>query len=196
MKKIAFILLMLALFFIAGCGKSDSNPAHVYSGKVFVDSMTLSGGPAAAAKSLMTAATTSLSDLASTITTTYDVGTVSISAGDFIEMQGSIVNDTPDTVQGLALVVMPRIISSGTMTDYASGDQITLAPGESFAFYGGADIGTDSFPFMPVPQVWTAYFFDDPSAPTIWHDGVAAVLEYVDTHTPRAIGRLLFTVTE
>jgi hypothetical protein len=77
--------------------------SHLFRKRLRPDNMTATGSgqqSLAPAAKLFTAATTSLSDPTTNITTTYQGGDVSINADSTAELQGSIINDTPDTVQG------------------------------------------------------------------------------------------------
>jgi hypothetical protein len=209
-------LICLALLLVSGCGSKDE--PRKYSGKVFVDHMTVNGTGAAvpaaafAATSttphptlspdgrgyevaLLSDATSSLSDLATTITTSYQGGDISISGHTHAMLQGSILNDTPDTVQGFWYCAMEFPGPNGPQLEGYWGDTITIGPGSAYPFQGGLYFeSTATRQAAPGPMVWTTYFFDttaDPSAPQY---DVMATLVYAQTHTARAIGTISFTV--
>ncbi len=199
MKKF-FLLLTLALIF-TGCGKSSTD--HVYSGKVLINSLNVSGtAPTATAPALMlsTALSTSLSDtLDSTITTTFQGGDISISANATAWLEGSITNDTPNIVQGFwyCPMMLPGVIGQepdGSVGYW--GDTITIAPGNTYTFQGGITFSGSTYHIVPGPLTWTVHFFDttaDPNAPTIG-GGILPMISYGSTTTPRAIGKILFNI--
>jgi len=124
------ITLMTAILFGCNSGGGSSNiSGKKYSGKVYVYYASLSsqsGGSAVAG--VMVSAITStatLSDLVSTIVTTWPVGDISLTStpsyGPSFLLTGTILNDTPDTITGFWYSVMPLPALMSTVTPTVSG---------------------------------------------------------------------------
>ena len=209
MKRFIVTIMTTCVVILSGCSNDQPAPAKTYSGKVWIDCMsagtsTTTAGQSVSAKSaslegasLVSAVTSSLSNPVSTITTTFQGSDISISLYGSADMQGAITNDTPDTIMGLWYfpLTMPIDGNPNFVEAYWGGDIITLQPGETFQFYGGVGLSeTATWKAVPGPVIWTAYFFDttgEANVPTVWHDGIDAVLAYGATHTPRAVGSVI-----
>lgn len=200
MKKF-LVLLMFALLFTSCKG---STPAHVYSGKVWVDCMNVNSSQCNQVKApALVSEVTSTMSLSTTTTTTYEGGDLSISQQTTAYLQGSILNDTPDTIQGFWFCATVLSIQTGTTistpTPDVFGGAITLAPGASYTFNGGTRIsgGTNPPPILG-PITWTLYFFDTTNNPAPFTVGDSGwypdALVYQSTHTPRAVGVLNFNI--
>lgn len=118
-------IIMALLTAILGC-TSGGGSSKTYSGKVYVNCASLSSqcGGSTTAGIMFSAITptATLSDLASTIVTTWTEGDISLTSTqsyvpNFL-LTGTVLNDTPNTITGFWYVVMPlpALMSTGTPT--------------------------------------------------------------------------------
>jgi len=194
MKK--FIMSIVILSFLFGCGASSSTsttPSHVYSGKIWIDCMSISNDAQckkSAAVPLASALASDITDttlLVTTITTTFNLGNISravMTTGG--QINGIVINDTPNAITGLWYAW-----DGGFNCGFK-----TIPPGGNFAMGGGGyiDSGTPLGDYKI-----TAYFFNitnDPNAPTQNNAAIENVTAYSLTHSPAAVGVALYSVVD